>query len=152
MERRWWLLGKTGWWVVSDHSKLFSWLSYNGHLETLILEQNKYQNCCYSQFCSSLLLVFLLFSLLWMCSSISHRHKDDTVNQISALILKNAVFWDVAPCSSCVNRHFGGTITSIFRVEKSASKEPAWTGGCRLSCQSKTTGNMRTGSEGEWAT
>jgi hypothetical protein len=23
--------------------------------------------------------------------------------------MKNAVFWDVAPCSFCVNRHFGGT-------------------------------------------
>jgi hypothetical protein len=24
-------------------------------------------------------------------------------------LLKNAVFWDVAPCRSCVNRRFGGT-------------------------------------------
>jgi hypothetical protein len=24
-------------------------------------------------------------------------------------LMKNAVFWDVAPCRSCVNRHFGGT-------------------------------------------
>jgi hypothetical protein len=23
--------------------------------------------------------------------------------------MKNAVFWDVAPCRCCVNRHFGGT-------------------------------------------
>jgi hypothetical protein len=23
--------------------------------------------------------------------------------------MKNAVFWDVAPCRSCVNRRFGGT-------------------------------------------
>jgi hypothetical protein len=23
--------------------------------------------------------------------------------------VKNAVFWDLAPCSSCVNRRFGGT-------------------------------------------
>jgi hypothetical protein len=23
--------------------------------------------------------------------------------------VKNAVFWDVAPCRSCVNRRFGGT-------------------------------------------
>jgi hypothetical protein len=23
--------------------------------------------------------------------------------------MKDAVFWDVAPCSSCVNRRFGGT-------------------------------------------
>jgi hypothetical protein len=28
---------------------------------------------------------------------------------ITAVTIKNAVFWDVAPCSSCVNRRFGGT-------------------------------------------
>jgi hypothetical protein len=28
----------------------------------------------------------------------------------STVCKKNAVFWDVAPCTSCVNRHFGGTI------------------------------------------
>jgi hypothetical protein len=27
----------------------------------------------------------------------------------SSLALKNAVFWDVAPCRYCVNRRFGGT-------------------------------------------
>jgi hypothetical protein len=26
----------------------------------------------------------------------------------TAVTMKNAVFWDVAPCRSCVNRHFGG--------------------------------------------
>jgi hypothetical protein len=74
------------------------------------------------------------------------------------VIMKNVVFWDVAPCRSCVTRRFGGTyrlhlqgrkirergtsvsrwlqtesrtdaseerIASIFRVEKSASEEPA---------------------------
>jgi hypothetical protein len=25
----------------------------------------------------------------------------------TAVSMKNAVFWDVAPCKSCVNRHFG---------------------------------------------
>jgi hypothetical protein len=25
------------------------------------------------------------------------------------LTMKNAVFWDVPPCRSCVNRRFGGT-------------------------------------------
>jgi hypothetical protein len=29
--------------------------------------------------------------------------------------MKNAVFWDVAPCRSCVNRHFGGTYR--FRLQ-----------------------------------
>jgi hypothetical protein len=27
----------------------------------------------------------------------------------TAVTVKNAVFWDVAPCRSCVNRRFGGT-------------------------------------------
>jgi hypothetical protein len=27
----------------------------------------------------------------------------------TAVIMKQAVFWDVAPCRSCVNRRFGGT-------------------------------------------
>jgi hypothetical protein len=27
----------------------------------------------------------------------------------TAVTMKNAVFWDVAPCISCVNRRFGGT-------------------------------------------
>jgi hypothetical protein len=26
-----------------------------------------------------------------------------------AMTMKNAVFWDVAPCRSCVERRFGGT-------------------------------------------
>jgi hypothetical protein len=43
-------------------------------------------------------------------------------------------------------------IVSIFRVEKSASGEPAWAGGCRLSHQSETTSYIRTGREGDYAT
>jgi hypothetical protein len=27
----------------------------------------------------------------------------------TAVTMKNAVFWDVAPCVPCENRHFGGT-------------------------------------------
>jgi hypothetical protein len=27
----------------------------------------------------------------------------------TAVTMKNAVFWDVAPCGSCKNRRFGGT-------------------------------------------
>jgi hypothetical protein len=34
----------------------------------------------------------------------------DRINKIHAILnLKNAVFWDVAPCRSCENRRFGGT-------------------------------------------
>jgi hypothetical protein len=39
-------------------------------------------------------------------------------------------------------------IASIFRVEKSASGEPAWAGGCRVSHQSEITSYIRTGREG----
>jgi hypothetical protein len=30
------------------------------------------------------------------------------VEVFTAVTMKNAVFWDVVPCRSCVNRHFGG--------------------------------------------
>jgi hypothetical protein len=32
--------------------------------------------------------------------------------------MKNAVFWDVAPCRSCVNRRFGG----IYRLHLQSRK------------------------------
>jgi hypothetical protein len=65
-------------------------------------------------------------------------------------LLKNAVFWDMAPCSSYVNRHFRG----IYRLHLQGRKirKQAWACGCRLSCQSKTISYIRTGREGEWAT
>jgi hypothetical protein len=40
-----------------------------------------------------------------------------------AVAMKNAVFWDVAPCGSCENRRFGGTCSLHFQVEKSSSEE-----------------------------
>jgi hypothetical protein len=43
-------------------------------------------------------------------------------------------------------------IASIFRVEKSASGEPASAGGCRRSHQSDTTSYIRKGREGVLAT
>jgi hypothetical protein len=49
----------------------------------------------------------------------------------TAVTMKIAVFWDVAPCRSYVNRRFGGTYCLHFRVEKPASKEPAF---FRFSC------------------
>jgi hypothetical protein len=36
-------------------------------------------------------------------------------------LLKNAVFWDVAPCRSCVNRCFGGTYRLLLLGSKIAS-------------------------------
>jgi hypothetical protein len=43
----------------------------------------------------------------------------------TAVTMKNAVFWDVAPCRSCVNRRFGGTYRLRLQGRKSASEEPA---------------------------
>jgi hypothetical protein len=47
----------------------------------------------------------ILFILL-----ISPRNKTLFVRfeDFTAATMKNAVFWDVAPCKSCVNRRFGG--------------------------------------------
>jgi hypothetical protein len=53
--------------------------------------------------------------------------------------MKNVVFWDVALCTSCVNRRFGGKYRLHLQGIKSASEEPVWPGGCRLSHQSKIT-------------
>jgi hypothetical protein len=36
----------------------------------------------------------------------------------TAVTMKNSVFWDVAPCSSCVNRRFGGTYRLHLQVKK----------------------------------
>jgi hypothetical protein len=36
---------------------------------------------------------------------ILHSHRRENVKSYA----KNAVFWDVSPCSSCGNRRFGGT-------------------------------------------
>jgi hypothetical protein len=38
------------------------------------------------------------------------KQSEDVRFEVStAVTMKNAVFWDVAPCSSCVNQRFGGT-------------------------------------------
>jgi hypothetical protein len=44
-----------------------------------------------------------------------HAESDTRTNAIvvifedfTAMTMKNAVFWDVEPCRSCVNRRFGG--------------------------------------------
>jgi hypothetical protein len=36
----------------------------------------------------------------------------------TTVTMKNAVYWDVAPCSSCVNRRFGGTYRLHLRGRK----------------------------------
>jgi hypothetical protein len=36
----------------------------------------------------------------------------------TAVAMKNAVFWDVVPCRSCVNRRFGGTYSLRLQGRK----------------------------------
>jgi hypothetical protein len=38
------------------------------------------------------------------------------IEVFTAVTMKNAIFWDVAPCVSCKNRRFGGATASIIRV------------------------------------
>jgi hypothetical protein len=56
--------------------------------------------------------------------------KDDTLLSVNfnvyvrsevftAVTMKNAIFWDVAPCRSCVNRCFGGTSMRFTLVPRS---------------------------------
>jgi hypothetical protein len=37
------------------------------------------------------------------------------------VIMKNAVFWDVGPCKSCVSRRFGGTYHPIWKWRRYGS-------------------------------
>jgi hypothetical protein len=38
----------------------------------------------------------------------------------TAVTIKNAVFWNVTPCFSCMNRRFGERIASIIKKKESA--------------------------------
>jgi hypothetical protein len=58
----------------------------------------------------------------WYCPVISHC--DEIVSSSKHIFLRSSLFWDMAQCRSC--------IASIFRVEKFASEELVWAGGCRL--------------------
>jgi hypothetical protein len=42
---------------------------------------------------------------------------------LSVMTMKNAVFWDVAPCGSCKKRPFGGTCRLHLQGKKSTSEE-----------------------------
>jgi hypothetical protein len=50
----------------------------------------------------------------------------------TAVVINVAIFWDISPCSPYVNRRFGKSNISIFRVENQPSKKPAFS---RLSRQ-----------------
>jgi hypothetical protein len=44
----------------------------------------------------------------------------------TAVIMKNAVLWDVAPCRSCVNRRFGGTYRLRIQGRKIREQGSRW--------------------------
>jgi hypothetical protein len=69
----------------------------------------------------------------------------------TAVIMKNAVFWDVAACTSCVNRRFGGTYRLHLQGRKIRERETSVSRWLQTECQSKTTSYIRTEREGEWA-
>jgi hypothetical protein len=71
-------------------------------------------------------------------------------------LINNSYFWRRMSSSGmwhCVDLALTDVleerIASIFRVEESASGEPAWAGGCRLSQHLETTSYIRTGRKGE---
>jgi hypothetical protein len=64
----------------------------------------------------------------WTGDWVGLRTSLDAVEErlLPCIILKNAVFWAVLPCRSCVNRDVSEErIASTFKVEKSASEERA---------------------------
>jgi hypothetical protein len=58
----------------------------------------------------------VLPSDVYCCSILSVIYHDH--NPLYSM--KNAVFWGVMPCYSCMNRPFGGNIASITRVERAS--------------------------------
>jgi hypothetical protein len=44
---------------------------------------------------------------------------------VFAAVTMSAVFWDMAPCTSCENRNFGGTVASIFMIERIGERRTA---------------------------
>jgi hypothetical protein len=87
--------------------------------------------------CQSLLPIYVRFDDYEECRLLGYRnqvrnsqethHVSDTESSrfrlcifevFTAVTIKNAVFWDVTPCGSCINRRFGGTIATIIRVTR----------------------------------
>jgi hypothetical protein len=55
---------------------------------------------------------------------------------LTAVVMKNIIFWDITPCSPLsVNRRFGGTYRLHFHSQKNKpSKKPAWKQVASRSC------------------
>jgi hypothetical protein len=46
------------------------------------------------------------------------RRNTKAFDVFTAVTMKNGVFWDVTPCGSCKNRHFGGSYSLLHRGDK----------------------------------
>jgi hypothetical protein len=55
------------------------------------------------------------------CKFREHNRNDVEFKVLTAVTMKNVVFWDVVLCGSCKNRHFG--VTSTFRVENTRVRD-----------------------------
>jgi hypothetical protein len=55
-------------------------------------------------------------------------HNREWSEVFTTVTMKNSVFWDVAPCRSCVNRRFGGTYRPHLqgRLQQSAANCSRW--------------------------
>jgi hypothetical protein len=64
----------------------------------------------------------IMFDCMALCSSLNYHVKTtcDFVRSevFTAVTMKNCVFWDVSPCGSCKNRHFGGTQRILHQGDK----------------------------------
>jgi hypothetical protein len=51
-------------------------------------------------------------------SAILFQYREWKFEGSAAVTMKNAVFWDVTPCSSCKNRRFEGTQRLLHQGDK----------------------------------
>jgi hypothetical protein len=64
-----------------------------------------------------------LFSVSWPGLSDQHKQVYVRFEAITAVAMKNVVFWDVALCRSCVDRRFGGKYRLHLQMEAINSSE-----------------------------
>jgi hypothetical protein len=97
-------------------------------------------------------IIMLLILIVWQCGLTCLVQDRQTVLLLANMTMKNAVFWDVAPCSPFVNRRFGGTYRLHLQGRKICERGTSMNRWLQTERQSKTTSYIRTGREGEWAT
>jgi hypothetical protein len=71
-------------------------------------------------------------------------------NVFTAVTMKNAVFWDVSPCRSCVNRRFGGICHLHIQGRKIRERETSVNRWLQAESPVENT-KLYKNMEGEWA-